>query len=248
MNENIYSLPWGKDCKIIHSDPVGLIVIDKAAGILSHPNKKNHQGNPKKQFSLLNLDYNQTDESYLTVNGNKLFLLHRLDSPTSGLIMVATSKTLAIAMKNLFRKNMIHKTYHAVIAQKQRLQVGNWIDSLTEIKNKGNIRMARGKGVPAKTFCKLEKYLGGKYKLALLKLCPETGRTHQIRVQAASRKMPIIGDNSYGDFAINRQIKKEIKISRMLLHASNIEFQLGTKTYKFKSPLPEPFGKLTNQS
>ncbi len=248
MIENIYSLPWGKGCKVIHNEPNGLLIVEKAEGVLSHPNKKAHQKNLKQHPCLLDFDYHQADECYVTSSGCELFLLHRLDSPTSGLIMVASNKTLAIKMKNLFRKNMIHKTYHAIIAQKQRLQLGSWVDSLSEKKNMGNIRVSRGEGVIAKTRCKLERHLGGQYKLALLKLHPETGRTHQLRVQASTRKMPIVGDKIYGDYAINRQIRKETKISRMLLHASSIEFQLGPKMYKFKSSLPETFNKLTCKS
>ena len=244
MIENIYSLPWAKGCSVLEKNKNGLVIIEKAEGVLSHPNKETRPGIIQNRTTLLGLTYDHKEECYITPKANKLYLLHRLDSPTSGLIMIALNKTLAGKMKVLFRKNMINKTYHALITQKQSLQVGSWIDSLVERRAMGKIRVSRGKGLIAKTQCYLEKTIGGPHKLVLLRLKPQTGRTHQLRVQAAARNMPIIGDRTYGDYSINRNLKKETKVSRMLLHASSIEFNLDSKVYKYKSCLPSDFNKL----
>ena len=244
MIENIYNLPWAKDCHVLENNPNGLVVVEKAVGVLAHPNQKNSSSTLQNQPSLLSLAYDQKEECYQTPNGSKLYLLHRLDSPTSGLIMASSSKILAVKLKNLFRQNLVNKTYHAVVSPKQILQLGSWVDSLVEKKIMGKMRVSRGKGVIAKTQCYLDKTIGVPDRFALLKLVPKTGRTHQLRVQAASRKMPILGDKTYGDYIINREVKKQIKINRMFLHASMIEFKLGSKTYKYKSSLPTAFKKL----
>lgn len=244
MTENIYSLPWAKGCRVLEKNSNGLVVIEKAPGILSHPNQKPFRTHVQNQLSLLDLNYDQKEEFYLTPSGSKLYLLHRLDSPTSGLIMASSSKNLAEKLKKLFRRNSVHKTYHAVISQKQSLQLGTWIDSLEERKVKGKIRVSRGNGLIAKTRSYLDKDIGGEHRFALLKLHPQTGRTHQLRVQAAYRNMPIVGDKTYGDYSINRKVKKETKINRMLLHASRIEFELESKIYKYKSNLPSDFEKI----
>jgi len=242
--ENIYSLPWAKDCHVLENNPNGLLVVEKAVGVLAHPNLKNSFSKIQNQPSLLSLAYDHKKECYLTPNGSILYLLHRLDSPTSGLIMFSSNKTLAAKLKNLFRQNLVNKTYHAVVSQKQNLQLGSWVDSLVEKKVMGKMRVSRGNGVIAKTQCYLDKTIGGPNRFALLKLVPKTGRTHQLRVQAASRKMPILGDKTYGDYIINREVKKQTKISRLFLHASMIEFKLDSKSYKYMSSLPAAFKKL----
>jgi len=61
--------------------------------------------------------------------------------------------------------------------------------------------------------------------LALLSLRPETGRTHQLRVQAAAHGLPIAGDERYGDFAANRFLAAEIGLKRMFLHAFRISLR-----------------------
>ena len=67
------------------------------------------------------------------------------------------------------------------------------------------------------------------YSIALLKLAPKTGRTHQLRVQSAIRKVPIIGDRTYGNFSLNRKIAKLSKENRLFLHASEISLDIKTK-------------------
>ena len=97
---------------------------------------------------------------------------------------------------------------------------------------------------------KVERYSNsaGKF-LALVKLEPKSGRTHQLRVQCASRGMPIIGDRTYGDFSLNRKIAKSTKIERMLLHSTQIEINLSKPDlpplrWVVESPVPRNFIRL----
>jgi len=85
--------------------------------------------------------------------------------------------------------------------------------------------------------------------LALLKLTPKTGRTHQLRVQCANRGMSIIGDRTYGDFSLNRKISVKNNIDRMLLHASELSFdlhdsQMPSISWSIESPIPRDFIRL----
>ena len=83
---------------------------------------------------------------------------------------------------------------------------------------------------------------------SLVKLYPKTGRTHQLRVQCAKRNLPIVGDNTYGDFQLNREIRKSTGYKRLFLHASHIRIPLndvGRRVYfEANLPIPTEFHKL----
>ena len=78
----------------------------------------------------------------------------------------------------------------------------------------------------------------------MLRLIPKTGRTHQLRVQTAIRKMPIVGDKSYGNFRLNRVIAKETGVARLYFHSSTLKFKLGNDIICMKSELPHDFLRL----
>ena len=85
-------------------------------------------------------------------------------------------------------------------------------------------------GMPARTRVKVLK----RGELSLLEVELLTGRTHQIRVHLAHAGYPIVGDDKYGDFALNRQLKQ-----RLLLHAARLVFRhpVSGEPLKFESPL-----------
>jgi 23S rRNA pseudouridine955/2504/2580 synthase len=70
--------------------------------------------------------------------------------------------------------------------------------------------------------------------LSLLALWPETGRTHQLRVQAATRGLPIAGDERYGDFLANRYLALEAGLKRMFLHAQRVELRHPVTGHKLR--------------
>jgi 23S rRNA-/tRNA-specific pseudouridylate synthase len=82
-------------------------------------------------------------------------------------------------------------------------------------------------------------------RLALLRLEPRTGRSHQLRVQCARRGLPIVGDQTYGDFARNREFARQAGTKRLFLHSmeTSFEYEFGGRRHAFsaKSPLPEEF-------
>src|SRR5262249_50085590 len=87
---------------------------------------------------------------------------------------------------------------------------------------------------------------------ALLRLSPSTGRTHQLRVQAASRDLPIAGDERYGDFEANARLRELIGLRRMFLHAYRLALRHPTTGHRLEfrpeptRPLAEPLEKLAN--
>jgi len=84
-------------------------------------------------------------------------------------------------------------------------------------------------------------------RVALIRLEPRTGRSHQLRVQCAKRALPIVGDQTYGNFAANRTFAKIAGTRRMFLHSSETTFEYDWRGVKYafsaKAPLPGEFEK-----
>jgi tRNA pseudouridine65 synthase len=85
-------------------------------------------------------------------------------------------------------------------------------------------------------------------RVALVRLEPRTGRSHQLRVQCAKRHLPIAGDQTYGDFARNREFAKLAGTKRMFLHSLETSFDYEWRGRKFsftaRAPVPAEFEKL----
>ncbi len=88
----------------------------------------------------------------------------------------------------------------------------------------------------------------GQPRLTLIKLEPRTGRSHQLRVQCAKRHLPIVGDQTYGDFKANRALAKATGCKRLCLHSSetSFEYEFGGKLHRFsaQAELPPEFSEL----
>lgn len=130
--------------------------------------------------------------------GCDLYTLHRLDKPVGGVIMYAKSKKAAAAFSKLIKDNGLKKTYLAVIDGTPHDKEGEMKDLLFKDsrKNKTFVVKRMRKGV--KEALLHYKVISENDNRALVEIRLETGRSHQIRVQFASRKMPLCGDGKYG--------------------------------------------------
>lgn len=240
--------PLGPGVRVLARHSSGLLAFEKPAGIATHPNRPAGEKN-----TLLNAPYELDPECYCLPGNARLHLLNRLDSPTSGIVLAATNPELAAIAKAIFRAHTgVAKTYYA-ITKGGRLTppAGLWMDRLAREQRGGVVRATRGAGVPAATrytwLAAAHHNVAG--MLSLLRLEPETGRTHQLRVQCASRSRPILGDKTYGNFILNRRAGKSDKqLDRLFLHAAAITlvFQWKGVRHKFSavSPLPSAFATL----
>ena len=243
-------IPLDHHCSVIHYESAGIWALEKASGVLTHPNKEAGKG--KRSRTLLNADYLQDEECYAWKNEEgvmqKLYLVHRLDSPTSGVILASSNLRIADMIKELFLNKEIRKTYFAIVRPKGGIKEGLWKDYLKERREDGKIRVWKGNGSLALTKVSVERKRGGMNGLAIIRLEPQTGRTHQLRVQCALRGISIVGDKNYGDFTFNRKIARASKVDRLCLHAGEIEFKLDLdgKIINFfaDSPIPRSMGKL----
>ena len=237
-------IPLHTDCTLLKAGPAGLYAVDKAPGILSHPNPTQSQSQSPSQ-SLLPLPYDSTLEAYFD-GGRRYFLLNRLDSPTSGVILLSDNPEAAGAVKAAFAEHRVRKTYAALVKGIPPRKKDTWRDFLETERRRGSLRSVVGRGRPnAETGMELLERGNGPPARALITLAPVTGRTHQLRVQCAARRLPIVGDATYGDFAFNRRFKQQTGVDRLLLHSwrTSLEVDIAGRRIAFsaESPLPEAF-------
>jgi len=235
--ESDKSLPLGRGVKIIAEHPCGLIALYKPSGVKSHPNREGVD-----VASLVIAPYNFQLECYELDSGPKVYLLNRLDSPTSGVILVATSETVAKKVKALFKNRLVEKQYIAVVKGKFTQKKETWEDVLEKVAQKQRLRAEEMGDLTAQTDIEVLTTSNKVPQLSLIKLTPKTGRTHQLRKQAAMRGHPIAGDKIYGDFKLNRLLKLK---KRFFLHANSIRltFNLNGTSIEFsaQSDVPTEF-------
>ena len=213
-----------------------LIVIEKPEGVLSHPN-------PGGRNSVCAFEgtYDLSERRFDTPQG-PVWLIHRLDQDTSGVLLAAKNKKSAEACRMAFEKKEVEKNYLALVSRKPMPPHGKWRDSLTERRAGSGIRaMVSRSGQPNALLSYQMKELYPKLNLALLEIKLVTGKTHQIRVQSAYRGHPVAGDRIYGNFTLNKELKAALDLQRMFLHASRLIFPHPTsgKLLTIESPLPE---------
>ena len=144
--------------------------------------------------------------------------VHRLDKPTSGVLVRAKHTKAKLAMEALFKTRQVEKVYLAHILGSFSEEEGTFKDSLI-LKGTFEGQKMWGFGAGGKeaiTHFRLLK----QGKISTLELRPVTGRTHQLRVQLASRGFPILGDTQYG-----RKSPAGFGYSRLMLHAYKIAFK-----------------------
>lgn len=242
------ALPLGRRVELLTHDANGLAAFNKPAGVLSHPNAPGDE--PR---SLLNARY-VLDGEYFEWNETgtgkvlRLWLLNRIDSATSGCILAAADADLATEVRAQFKRKQVRKIYLALVFGGPRQPLELWRDMLTVEKRGGYIRTAARSGnVPAESQMSVIRAGKREPRLTLLRLEPRTGRSHQLRVQCAKRSLPIVGDQTYGDFARNREFAKLAGTKRLFLHSLEssfaYEFKGARHAFAAKAPLPGDFEK-----
>jgi 23S rRNA pseudouridine955/2504/2580 synthase len=219
----------GAEFKIVFED-THLLVIDKPAGVAVH-------GGSGVSYGVIEqLRASRPDAKFLE-------LVHRLDRETSGLLLLAKKRS---ALTNLHEQMRVGNTDKRYLTMAH----GNWTNPRQHIKlplhkystPEGERRVVvQAGGQESHTVFNLVRKWE---QFALLEAELKTGRTHQIRVHLASSGFPILGDDKYGDFALNRQLQKADQtrgaLRRMFLHAYQITFTHpdSGKQMTLKAPLP----------
>ncbi|MBX7102814.1 MAG: RluA family pseudouridine synthase [Gemmataceae bacterium] len=142
-------------------------------------------------------------KAYLKSRYNKpgevfLGIVHRLDKPTSGVLLFARTSKAAARLSEQFRSGAIDKTYWAIAEGEIRPAAGTWDDHLRKDPATALVRVVDPSAEGAKAARTHYSTLGFADGMSWLELRPQTGRTHQLRVQLATRGHPIVGDYQYG--------------------------------------------------
>ena len=178
----------------------------------------------------------------LRPNARFLELVHRLDRDTSGILMLAKKRSALVALHEQLREGRVRKVYLTLVR-------GHWREAKRAVKAplqkhllaNGERRVSvHDDGQSAHTIFRLRKaWPAATPPFSLLEAELKTGRTHQIRVHLAHLQIPIAGDDKYGDFDLNKTIKKQ-HLKRMFLHASltGITHPDSGKPLYFEAPLP----------
>ncbi len=209
--------------RIIHQD-ANLIVIDKPSGMAVHG------GSGVRHGVIELLRQAMPDEPFLE-------LVHRLDRATSGCLLLARNRATLNALHEQLRGHRIDKTYLALVAGRWRggsRRIEHQLHSSSDGPRKTTIDS------DGKTAISTFKPLRRLADATLMEVNIETGRTHQIRVQAAEIGHPLLGDDKYGDFELNRQWRKR-GLRRLFLHAASIALPAapGLPARRFTAPLPK---------
>ena len=187
-----------------------LLVINKDAGVLV-------QGDKTGDTPLSDLAKAYVKEKYQKPGEVFMGVIHRIDRPVSGLVLMARTSKALERMNEQFKNREIEKKYLAVVRNRPPANAGNLVHWL--IKNpETNVTKAYEKEVPNSMRSELNyKLIGELDGFYLLEVNPITGRPHQIRVQLASMSCPIVGDNKYG-------YPRGNKDKSICLHAHSVKF------------------------
>jgi tRNA pseudouridine32 synthase / 23S rRNA pseudouridine746 synthase len=208
---------------VLYADS-SLLAVNKPAGLATIPG-----GWEKDSPSLVEL---------LDADYGHIWVVHRLDKVTSGLVIFARSAETHRHLNMLFERHEIHKVYHAIAIGNPvwdehtarhplRINVGHSHRTIVDQVN----------GKPSETsFQVLERFNG----YALLRAIPATGRTHQVRVHAFSQGFPLLGDTLYN-------APQTDLILRPALHACSLEFEFDGKPFFFSAPYPDDFTLALNK-
>jgi 23S rRNA pseudouridine955/2504/2580 synthase len=186
-----------------------LLAIDKPAGIAVHGGSGVAHGVIESLRSM------RPDARFLE-------LVHRLDRETSGILLVAKKRQALTGLHEMLRSRDMDKRYLAGVAGRFRNELQRVRLALAKrIAPDGGKRVSvSDEGQEAETVLRLVER---RDEASLLEAELLTGRTHQIRVHLAHLKHPVLGDDKYGDFELNKALRKK-GLKRMFLHASRLTF------------------------
>lgn len=209
-----------------------ITIINKPCGMLVHRTSIAEDNEP----AALQLLREQT--------GRMVYPVHRIDRPTSGVLVFAHSSEITKKLQEEFAKTNAHKQYAALVR--------GWVHEpliwTREVKNdRGNLKEAETRFQPLEMIelpCPTDRYPTARY--SIIRAFPTTGRWHQIRQHVAQMRHYIINDRVHGDGKQNRIFTEHFGIKEMFLHAEKFAFQhpVHQQLIDVSAPFPEHWVKV----
>lgn len=195
-------------------------------------------------------DFMPNDGPYLTkllgeLTGKWIFNVHRLDSKTSGVMVLAFSNEIAHELALQFERKVVQKTYFAIVQGNPGQGTFNekvLVKKKTKFKKPAITHFGTLKTVQTQISYKEKENV----ILSLVEIKPETGRWHQLRQHFAKNRFDIVGDTHHGDFTLNKILTEKTGIKRLFLHAGELSFNhpANDKQVTFTAKLPTEFDTL----
>jgi len=238
---------WMKEqLSLIYRDNY-LVAINKPSGLLVH---RSHLDRLETRFAV------QTLRDQL---GQRVFPLHRLDKPTSGVLLFALDSDSARQLAEEFVAHRVAKTYLAVVRgwpedegviDYPLVDGPEWGSKTVQ----NDSAAARPALTRYRTLARCElPFAVGRYpqsRYALVKASPATGRRHQLRRHFKHILHPLIGDTRYGEGRHNRLFREKYDCQHLLLHAQAVQFRHPEtgQILQLEAPLPEDFKQVLERS
>jgi 23S rRNA pseudouridine1911/1915/1917 synthase len=219
--------PFPPELRLVHLDGE-IVVVEKPPGLLTIATERERA---RTAYRLLADHLASRPDT--RAPRHPLFIVHRLDRETSGLLVFARTPEAKRALQEQFERRGVERVYEAVVEGRVREDAGTLQSRLREDPSL-RVRPARaGEGREAVTHFRV---LARGAETTRLELRLETGRRGQIRAQLAERGHPIVGDLAYGS--------RSNPIRRVCLHATGLGFTgPGRRALRFRSPAPASFAK-----
>lgn len=206
--------PRGFNILFEHQD---FLIVNKKPGIAVHEGKtvsfrESLHGQLKQFMKAKNLEP---------------FLVHRLDTNTSGCLIVAKNEAAQQAFEQMFQEGNIQKEYSVLVSGLFQERTGSM-----------NYRLEGREGTPVSALTTYEVEQAFRHeRLSLVRAKIMTGRKHQIRIHFAKLGHPVVMDSVYGDFDLNKAFRKEYGLKRQFLHARSLRFMWQGKEIDVLAPL-----------
>lgn len=225
------------DLPILYEDD-DIVAVNKPSGVMTHPDGKTSEETVSDWFAARYPGSREVGETQRLQDGTEIRrpgIVHRLDRETSGVLVLAKSVEAHALLKAAFQERQAHKTYLAFVYGVPKDRKGIIDFPIGRSTQDFRLRSAqpKAKGVLRDALTRWE-IISDIGTHALMKLMPETGRTHQIRVHLKAIHHPVVGDPLY---APNKPF--DLGFNRLGLHAYQLEVQLPSGGNKvITAPLP----------
>jgi 23S rRNA pseudouridine1911/1915/1917 synthase len=206
------------------------LAVNKAAGMLS-------QGDASGAACLVDVVENYLRVRYQKPGNVYVGLLHRLDRPTSGVVLLAKTSKAAGRLSEQFRAGAIKKVYDAIVEGVPLEREGVWTDILAKDPALNRSTVTSGDAIDGKAARVAYRVVETWGRFSRLEMRPETGRSHQLRVQLSERSLPIVGDRKYG---AKSKLFAADGHPRIALHARSIRFEHPTRREEILVEAPWP--------
>lgn len=225
-----------------------VVVVNKPIGVMVHEDGHTTDQTVVDWFLEKYPDSSGVGEPQVTNDGDPMErsgVVHRLDTDTSGLLILAKTEESFVHFKAQFHDRLVKKEYRALVYEHMREKWGTIDRPIGRNAQNFRLRSAQrgAKGTLRDAVTDWELIGKGEYEgepFSYIKLKPKTGRTHQIRVHLKAIDRPIIGDKLYAGKRL--ETSNNLGLSRMALHAYSLELALPDgEVQRFVAPLPQSF-------